>query len=677
MNEKDLQSPTAEIDQCLDAQRVLVTVIKILQIKNITVKERRTESWHDSDSANIEFDHDLTLDIRPLQDVINTFCMNANAYYRTKHTKVNKPQEFIRKKAAQPSSSSERNNSTSLAHQYQEEATRSRHERSDHTGRIRRGHQLLDPEKSTQCCFSVIIQNRCVPSEDVDFTIKFSAYDKLDDHGAEIMQKTGITASSLSLVNIADPHFLRKFLEIRTWENVTSLSIQAGKPMTVDLGWLHEFPNLRNLSLQSFNRISNTGWKHVDKLESIEFQSLETSVLWATKVLDKMDGLRYFSLKDTPITNLNSSVFDGAPNIENISIIQTAIEEIEHGTFNKLTNLRSLIISDGKILDLPPQLFIQQDELTRLSLNNNRLTRLMNSDFQGLDQLESLDLSQNRISSIEKNTFAPLHRLTKLFLDGNRLATLNASLTTGLLDSSVLDHSSLHGLQRNLIVLWVSSNFRLEMTDDLFLYLPNIEEVVMSDCHISKMPQLIHLNHLRSLFIWNHDIDVIELSTSVPFKNLQFLSISRKPDNSPVKVTWGQNETKFLPEMLRLFDAQNADVNGLGEIFHKLNLSSLEIIILGWKEMNEITFNMSNLCDALPTHIPYFEIQASSYKHLKLCSGKDFEHLILSNNKFLETLDIPGCSRQVNVSGCSNLQTLSVAEVDVLDISRTMLFPSE
>lgn len=146
-------------------------------------------------------------------------------------------------------------------------------------------------------------------------------------------------------------------------------------------------------------------------------------------------------LARTNINYVDEFLFMGFTNLTNLTIIDSAIEEIEQNslvqlenlqvleislselqrlddfTFGNLTNLNQLILNDNFISEIDPYTFSNLTNLRELELKNNELEVIYADTFIGLTNVEVIDLSGNPIKNIEESSFDSCISLRKLILE--------------------------------------------------------------------------------------------------------------------------------------------------------------------------------------------------------------------------------------------------------------------
>lgn len=146
---------------------------------------------------------------------------------------------------------------------------------------------------------------------------------------------------------------------------------------------------------------------------------------------------------------IHEYMFLGYSNLTNLTIIDSAIEEIEQNSlaqlenlevleislselqklddfaFGNLSNLNQLILNDNFIREIDPYTFSNLTNLIELQLQNNELEVIYQDTFVGLTNVEVIDLSGNPIEYIEESSFDSCLSLKKLILEKSSQFFLN------------------------------------------------------------------------------------------------------------------------------------------------------------------------------------------------------------------------------------------------------------
>ncbi|XP_052002316.1 leucine-rich repeat-containing G-protein coupled receptor 4 isoform X2 [Xyrauchen texanus] len=127
----------------------------------------------------------------------------------------------------------------------------------------------------------------------------------------------------------------------------------------------------------------------------------------------------------------------GTGNLESLTLTGTKIQSIPADLCEDLIVLHTLDLSYNEIEDLPS--FQDCVRLQDISLQQNQIQQIDRSTFRSMTSLRVLDLSRNRIQFIHRDAFLSLSALTNLDLSLNSLASIP---TEGL---SALNQLKLNG----------------------------------------------------------------------------------------------------------------------------------------------------------------------------------------------------------------------------------------
>lgn len=537
--------------------------------------------------------------------------------------------------------------------------------------RVRRANEGEPMYKHDGCSLVFIRNGLCVPASGDEFSISVGAIDTPMIGDAEKVNDLRINSRKLDLSGFKYHQMLQWLLKIRHWPNITHIFINAIVYIDVDLEWLNGFPDLESISFRTIRHINDSGFVFAKNITSLELSNTYQDTSFHGNALMNMISLKRLHWRHSSMTQLDRSHLKAAPTLESLFITHTSIQHIAQNAFYDLVNLTELEISDGYIAHLPEQLFLHQKNLQRLLINKQRITQLLPMHFTGLSNLRTLNLERNQISLIDSATFRPLIRLEDLILESNRIINLNKSLTTGLLNSSSEDEPVLD-LRRSIRLINMRSNPGIQIPDDLFEYLYNMEAIFLAHSRLAKLPKLIHLSNLIFLEINNHIIAELELSTSIPFQNLELLGIN-KLGKPPMRITWGTNNSNSCLTKMWRFEAINGDITDLMPVFSEKISNTLLILRLGWPGMNEETVPIHTLCPMLALFVENLVITQSGYRAIRLCVQSEFHRLIFADNPLLINLMVAASVIQLNVSNSPNLEILSIPRVAVLDVSQTSL----
>ncbi|XP_044019414.1 protein artichoke-like [Aphidius gifuensis] len=121
-------------------------------------------------------------------------------------------------------------------------------------------------------------------------------------------------------------------------------------------------------------------------------------------------------------TSIERGNFICLPNLENLGISSSTLEEIKPGSFAGLDELTSLILSSNELTQIHQNTFEDLPNLYILILSDNKINNIVNGAFRG-KILSMLDLSYNKLTSVSKDLFVDVI-IRQLDLSNNELKTI-------------------------------------------------------------------------------------------------------------------------------------------------------------------------------------------------------------------------------------------------------------
>uniref|UniRef100_A0A915PH04 Chaoptin n=1 Tax=Setaria digitata TaxID=48799 RepID=A0A915PH04_9BILA len=346
----------------------------------------------------------------------------------------------------------------------------------------------------------------------------------------------------------------------------------------------------------SHNRISYLNDNAFERLESLESLFLQSNQLdqFPTASLSNLKRLRYLLLDDNPIRILPNSALHGLQYLERLSLTRTKLQYITERTFPGYSapNLRSLNLAFGHINHISTGAFSSLNSLEQLTLNNNRLTNIQTMTFSSLRNLrqlnlagnainitmersisdiptlENLSLARNRLEQLSKATFVNLHNLEQLDLSHNQLRTFDFTfLAQSLVNVKQLDLShnhiitiDLNSAKRTLMYLNLAHN-QLQSIGKNMLHdfgqlkvlklshneLIEVQSNAFTTCTLLNELDLSH-NHLRILHKGTFTKQKIYDSLSLQNNAIISLDMDTFGDNNVHELDLAYNELKKIPQ---------------------------------------------------------------------------------------------------------------------------------
>jgi len=432
--------------------------------------------------------------------------------------------------------------------------------------------------------------------------------------------------------------------------------IQVGEAQAVKYLLISNFAIANVTGINSFSNLQNLNFGFS------QMTSLDLNALTGLKILSCSNTFRLTSLNINNLTNLTelscytlvnlpSLNISNLTNLTKLNISYCLISALD---VNAMTHLTELVCMGNQLTNLnglPPG-------IVKLNCSNNLLTNL---NVNGLTNLTDLDCSGNKLTNLNGLPIG----LTKLICSGNLLTGMNLN---GLANLTELDCSSnkltnLNGLP-NLTKLYFGNN---QLTSFDVSGLTNLADLdcsanLLTDLNVNALANLTKLNcsnnNLSSLSLsgltnlktlncgYNSDLSTISL---VNLTNLEDFKVSSRLDSNGSSLGHLTNlDLSGLPNLKKL-DCSNG-------ILTALNLNGLTSLTEVNCSRNQITsLNLTNLpnlvilsCDVNPI-VNLNASNLTSLQELGCGGGYIVDGQIIGN---LQTL---------NVSGCTNLKTLSCA----------------
>lgn len=119
------------------------------------------------------------------------------------------------------------------------------------------------------------------------------------------------------------------------------------------------------------------------------------------------------------LDQLLEKIFEGAENIEKLTLEACRITEIHEEAFRGLNKLQSLGLKYNLITSLHPDTFKDLNELQHLLLSGNYLKTITRSHFKSLKNLVRLSLIGNMLTEVEPDLIEGMILLENLYMDQN------------------------------------------------------------------------------------------------------------------------------------------------------------------------------------------------------------------------------------------------------------------
>uniref|UniRef100_A0AC34F3B3 Uncharacterized protein n=1 Tax=Panagrolaimus sp. ES5 TaxID=591445 RepID=A0AC34F3B3_9BILA len=326
-----------------------------------------------------------------------------------------------------------------------------------------------------------------------------------------------------------------------------------------------------------------------DNYIHIAFKSFNIQILDKEFVVKNVT----FEYNEVPIIKKTKILNENAKTVENLSLRDNQIAEIENETFDKFASLKILKLGRNKLTNISDAIFTEQlgKTLIELDLNSNLFHSIADINFVHLQNLEILWLYNNHFNVNENITSvfpAALSNLKLLNLDECNITALNENIFASLtsLETLHLFDNPLQSFPAAINILAHLQYLNLESTDIVDLSItvklkinPNFEKLILSesrikvinDCAFCSFPNLKilhlwknrHLSHIHENafgYAYNGTVPKLE-SFSVEFcklptipekllnwKNVQEIAIEGNPFICNCSMAWIINDLASASE---------------------------------------------------------------------------------------------------------------------------------
>ena len=279
-------------------------------------------------------------------------------------------------------------------------------------------------------------------------------------------------------------------------------------------GYFNNFPNLTSVSLHgmSLTRVPvfTSEMQHLTKLT---LSSNEISYLSLSKeFLMYLPSLNSWDLRDNSLINLTQDfncTSNGSINgLQHMDLRDNDITFISENYFCHMSQLVVLRLNGNRLTEFK----ISSDllELREIDLSNNALSLFVISS--NLPQLEEIDLSNNELSIFPK-LGSTVRNVRNLYLSNNRLQNMTIDSIFGQEDTMKNTTS--------LVRLNLNENVGLNISDDVWASMPNLERLYLDNSGIRNLPNLTALSNLRHLSLKGnllndvYDFDSLKYNTNL------------------------------------------------------------------------------------------------------------------------------------------------------------------
>ncbi|PSN47386.1 hypothetical protein C0J52_11172 [Blattella germanica] len=312
--------------------------------------------------------------------------------------------------------------------------------------------------------------------------------------------------------------------------------------------------------------------------------------------LRELPSLRYLSMSDSRINDIQLGSFDNMKNLLYLDISNNKIHSLKVGMFRDLPSLKILLLPRNKnLISVPSFVFEGLRGLVNLNLSDCSINVVQPEAFKGLVRLRFLDLSHNKISSLVNNSLSHLMMLRELAVQDNKIFAIYDETFSNLHSLRVIrfDNNPIHKVTFSMF----QSLNRLNVVQAANLYSPHL--MSMSSVQVLKSLYLdIHIDGNKFIDFNIHGM----LETVYHLKELR-LKISGTNFTSQLAyfeksyltyLDLSENEVSLLPSDLfrGMYNLELLDLSSCGlrnvstGAFN--NLNSLLVLILRNNHINVI-----------------------------------------------------------------------------------------
>ena len=232
---------------------------------------------------------------------------------------------------------------------------------------------------------------------------------------------------------------------------LTHLYLRGNQLVTLDIAIFQNLTELVYLNLDS-NNLRSLHLGNFVNLVNLSHLILHNNCLenLPKTLFSKLQSLKVLFLGYNPLLfSLDSTLFQGLPNLQVLDLFNIGIENIDARLFWNLSNLKAL------------------------GLGNNRLTKLHRSHFQNMINLEILHLNNNQLEALDLYLFCNTVNLLVLDLAENKLTNI-----PNLSNLKYLNHIN---LQNNSLIMIAKNSFvNLSKHTEIVVSQPEICECYVS-----------------------------------------------------------------------------------------------------------------------------------------------------------------------------------------------------
>lgn len=214
------------------------------------------------------------------------------------------------------------------------------------------------------------------------------------------------------------------FDQITDQLSTCSLNLQDPEILRRNLN-LHCKYNSADQSCQAFGLYVMFQGQEIDKVLDLNGNSLSTPVnkliikdkktkFLPTNLAEKFPNLTEVIVTESGLNQIDKETFERLTSLTSIKITHNKISKISHNSIADNKNLRTLDLSFNEIENIEDDSFARLGNLLELNLQNNLLTTVNAKIFTNLNSLQTLNLKSNKISALPPRIFKFLQNLLKI-----------------------------------------------------------------------------------------------------------------------------------------------------------------------------------------------------------------------------------------------------------------------
>ncbi|KAL1632073.1 hypothetical protein SLS56_003962 [Neofusicoccum ribis] len=367
---------------------------------------------------------------------------------------------------------------------------------------------------------------------------KMSGYSSLEkDPGFSKMQKfSHIDLQGRNLITIPITLY-QKATEI------ISLNLSRNLSLDIPKDFIQACTNLREIKYTS-----NEAWRIPPSLSlatrltmldisNNRLEQLEHAELW------KLHGLLSLRLSNNKITHL-PKYFGSYRALRSLNLSSNSLKEFPDFLCD-ISTLVDLDVSFNSITSLPK--IGQLVCLERLWATNNKLAGSFPDDLKNLTNLKEIDVRFNAIDTIDVMSQLPC--LEYLMVGHNSISAFEGSFATIRvlhLNHNPVTRFGLSGPVPTLSVLNLASAKLTQLSDDLFLKVPNLSKLILDKNHfVSLSPQMGRLSKLEHLSLARNNIDRLPADIG-RLTELRYLDVRENNLNALPQEIWYARKLETL-----------------------------------------------------------------------------------------------------------------------------------